>query len=391
MRFSPAIPSALCALTLLSASAAHASCDRSGLPPTTEIAELETPLGSICIELLRADAPKHVENFLYYLRNNLIAGTFFHRSVPGFVIQGGGFTVGQDDFEPVPPFNGNVMNEPCTLDTPADPMDPGGTQVCSYRGNDRGSVALAKNAGDPSSGNTNWYINLADNRENLDNQNGGFTVFGQVVEGMDVVDAIAALPIAHQTNTGFGVRSDDLVWIETALESSPVPLLEAPLSDPYGCFDPSLQVTVLDTGSLPSLVAVADPVVVPALLPLLPFTLSSPCGTPTTLASFVPNPPPPGCQDPQNDRIAVATTGPRSLLFPSGSAVFTALTCLEVEEALAQRALWRADYDTHLKDNLVLVTNTSVSGFHAVPALPALALGLFAVLLVIATRRRPVR
>ena len=141
-------PLVLCAALLVSAAQARAACDLGALPPGTEVAELQTALGSICIELLRTDAPLHVENFLFYLQNGSLSGTFFHRSLPGFILQGGGFTVGTEDFEAVPALNGPVTNEPCTLDTPLDPQDPGGIQICSIRGNERGTVALAKLDGD---------------------------------------------------------------------------------------------------------------------------------------------------------------------------------------------------------------------------------------------------
>ena len=382
-------PFVLCAVVLVSVAPARAACDRSALPAGTEVAEVQTALGSICIELLRNDAPLHVENFLFYLQNGLLSGTFFHRSLPGFVLQGGGFTLGAEDFEAVPALNGPVTNEPCTLDTPLDSEDPGGIQICSFRGNERGTVALAKLGSDPNSGTTNWFFNLADNRGNLDNQNGGFTVFGRVIgDSMDVVDAIAALPVTSLVPSGPNAGlSDDLVWIETVLERSPIPLREPLLLDAYGCLDPTLQVTLLATAALPSLAWVPDPVLVPVVPPLvMPYTLSSSCGTPTSLP-FVPDPGSPSCQDPQPDRIAVATTGPRSLL-TTGLGLFR-LTCLQVEEALAQRALWLADYEAQLKDNLVFVTSTSVqSALASVPMLPAFAAGLFACLLLVAGCRR---
>jgi peptidyl-prolyl cis-trans isomerase A (cyclophilin A) len=99
-----------------------------------------------------------------------------HRSVPGFVIQGGGFTFDMaTPLNQVPAF-APVVNEP-------------------EFANVRGTIAMAKLGGDPNSATSQWFFNLADNTANLDGQNGGFTVFGEVVgNGMDVVDAIAALP-----------------------------------------------------------------------------------------------------------------------------------------------------------------------------------------------------
>jgi cyclophilin family peptidyl-prolyl cis-trans isomerase len=140
-----------------------------------EIVRIETPLGSFDVELFEEDAPKTVENFLNYVRDGDFENSFFHRSIPGFVLQGGGFTFvdGQVDSVPTDPPVDNEFNQ----------------------SNLRGTLAMAKVGGDPDSATSQWFVNLADNSDNLDTQNGGFTVFGRVLgDGMDVVDAIAALP-----------------------------------------------------------------------------------------------------------------------------------------------------------------------------------------------------
>jgi cyclophilin family peptidyl-prolyl cis-trans isomerase len=327
---------------------ARAACNVTGVDPSNDVAELETSLGTVCIELFTTDAPLHVANFLYYANNSLLVGTFFHRSVPGFVLQGGGFTVGPLDFEVVPPDNGTVTNEPCTLDTPAPPPAVPGTMICSVRGNERGTVALAKTGGDPDSGTTNFFFNLIDNRANLDNQNGGFTVFGRVLgDDMDVIDAIEALTISSD---------DDVAWLESLVFPSG---LGAPLQQPpffgttYGCWDPSLQATVLDTPSLPGLAAVVDPDIA-----TIPYTVSVGCGTPTSLATFVETPGPPQCPD--VSRIAVDTSGPRSLLFPSGSASFVELTCEQLNDSLTERALWQGDFFDDFRSQLVEIETVTV-------------------------------
>jgi peptidyl-prolyl cis-trans isomerase A (cyclophilin A) len=135
---------------------------------------METSLGNICIELFDDIAPKTVENFLTYVRGGDYNGTFLHRSVQGFIIQGGGyFYLGGTTVSEVPK-DAPVQNE-------------------FNRSNLRGTIAMAKLGSDPNSATSEWFINLADNSANLDNQNGGFTVFGQVVgNGMAVVDAIEA-------------------------------------------------------------------------------------------------------------------------------------------------------------------------------------------------------
>lgn len=124
--------------------------------------------------MLSSDAPKTVTNFLSYVNDNSFDNSIIHRSVPGFIIQGGGFkaTIPVDSV----PEKSPVVNE--------------------YKlSNLRGTVAMAKLGGDPNSATNGWFINLADNSENLNSQNGGFTVFAKVIgSGMDVADAIAALP-----------------------------------------------------------------------------------------------------------------------------------------------------------------------------------------------------
>ena len=332
---------ALLAVCLLTGRA-NASCELSGTEaPGNEIAALETALGTICIELFSADAPLHVANLLFYANNDLLVDTFFHRNVPGFVLQGGGFRVGPTDFEVIPALNGPVTNEPCTLDTLAPPPAPSGTMICSVRGNERGTVALAKLGGDPNSGTTNFFINLADNRANLDNQNGGFTVFGRVLDSsMLVVDAIEALTIS---------TDDDLAWIESTVFPTGLaaPLQLPPFYDtPYGCWDPSVQATVLDTPSLPGLAPVADPDIATIF-----YTVGVDCGSPTTLATFVETPGPAQCPD--LSRIAVETVGPRSLAFPSGIASFVELTCEQLEESSTQRALWQVDFKNDFEAQLV--------------------------------------
>ena len=139
---------------------------------------VQTPLGDFEIELFDTQSPRTVFNFLNYVNDGDYAGSFVHRSVNNFVIQGGGFTFINGELGGVPQ-DPPVLNE---FDL----------------SNLRGTVAMAKLQDNPNSATSEWFINLADNSANLDTQNGGFTVFGRVVgNGMDVVDAIAALPTAN--------------------------------------------------------------------------------------------------------------------------------------------------------------------------------------------------
>ncbi|MFN4243955.1 MAG: peptidylprolyl isomerase [Tepidisphaerales bacterium] len=136
--------------------------------------------GSINIELFNS-TPLTKQNFLNYINSGRYHNVFVHRSVPGFVIQAGGF---------LSPNGAAVQTDPPILNEfNLSPKDAQG------RVNVRGTVAMAKVGGNPNSATSQWFINLGDNSGNLDNQNGGFTVFGRVFSGgMALADQIAALP-----------------------------------------------------------------------------------------------------------------------------------------------------------------------------------------------------
>jgi cyclophilin family peptidyl-prolyl cis-trans isomerase len=142
---------------------------------------IQTNVGAIDIDLYDTTAPRTVANFMGYLNSGRYKESFIHRSVPGFVIQGGGYTwdMPQNVINFVPAFPA-IVNE-----------------FSSSRPNVRGSIAMAKLGGDPNSATSEWFINLADNPD-LNTQNGGFTVFGQVkASSMAVVDAIGTLPLVN--------------------------------------------------------------------------------------------------------------------------------------------------------------------------------------------------
>jgi peptidyl-prolyl cis-trans isomerase A (cyclophilin A) len=139
------------------------------------IVRLQTALGSFDVNLYDQSTPATVTNFLNYVNSGAYNNTVFHRMVSGFVAQSGGFTYqGTQNL-------GNVtQNAPIA-------NDPKFSNV-------RGTIAMAKLSGDANSATNQWFINLGNNSANLDVQNGGFTVFGQVVgNGMTVLDAIGAL------------------------------------------------------------------------------------------------------------------------------------------------------------------------------------------------------
>jgi peptidyl-prolyl cis-trans isomerase A (cyclophilin A) len=134
---------------------------------------LETSLGNVKIELFEKEAPISVKNFLDYAGSGFYNGTIFHRVIPGFMIQGGGFTT---DFKQKPT-RAAIRNE-----------------AANGLKNKRGTLAMARTAA-PDSATAQFFINVADNdmlnRPNPDGH--GYAVFGKVVEGLDVVDRIKAV------------------------------------------------------------------------------------------------------------------------------------------------------------------------------------------------------
>jgi peptidyl-prolyl cis-trans isomerase A (cyclophilin A) len=140
------------------------------------IVRVSTSVGDYSIELLDDVAPLTVQNFLNYVAKDDFNGTYLHRVVEDFVVQGGGY-----GFE--------LFVGPIPIVT-----DPPVANEFSVS-NTRGTVAMAKLDGDPNSATSQWFVNLADNSGNLDNSNGGFTVFGNVLgDGMEILDAIDELP-----------------------------------------------------------------------------------------------------------------------------------------------------------------------------------------------------
>ncbi len=139
--------------------------------------KLQTTMGDIVIEMQSQAAPNTVKNFLNYVDSGFYNGIIFHRVIEGFMIQTGGFDTQMQQKRPNPP----IKNE-------------------FKISNTRGTVAMAKIGNDPDSATCQFFISIGDNSQNLDNQNGGFTVFGKVVEGMDIVDKIAAVKVANVLN-----------------------------------------------------------------------------------------------------------------------------------------------------------------------------------------------
>lgn len=136
---------------------------------------LETSKGKIVIELYADKAPKTVKNVLDYVKAGFYNGTIFHRVIPGFMIQGGGFTPDMTQKPTRPP----IQNE----------ADNGVL-------NQRGTLAMAR-TDDPNSATSQFFINVANNGflnfRGKTTGGWGYAVFGKVVDGMDVVDAIVAV------------------------------------------------------------------------------------------------------------------------------------------------------------------------------------------------------
>lgn len=148
------------------------------------------------MELFETQTPVTTANFLKYIDNGAYTNGIFHRSIRDFVIQGGGFRL----------VNGTDGTSLTAVSTFA-PI------INEFKiSNTRGTVAMAKLPDNPNSATSQWFINLADNSSNLDNQNGGFTVFGRIVfGGMNVIDAIEDLPVTKLNLNG---------------SSTPVPLID---------------------------------------------------------------------------------------------------------------------------------------------------------------------
>jgi cyclophilin family peptidyl-prolyl cis-trans isomerase len=176
--------------------------------------EMKTSLGAIVIELDAAAAPKSVANFLEYVKSGFYEGTVYHRVIKGFMAQGGGFDKTLKQKETRAP----IMNE-------GEAAEKAGLK------NDRGTISMAR-TGDPHSATAQFYINYKDNTM-LDSSNAknnvppqckaenappqckqmgwGYTAFGRVVQGMDIVDKMAEVPTGAGGPFGSDVPQTQIV------------------------------------------------------------------------------------------------------------------------------------------------------------------------------------
>ncbi|MEG3766604.1 peptidylprolyl isomerase [Alteromonas sp. 14N.309.X.WAT.G.H12] len=142
--------------------------------------KMETTMGDFVVELYRRKAPITVNNFLRYVADKSYDGTIFHRVVPGFVVQGGGYTVDYDErptYEPIYNESGNGLK------------------------NSLYTIAMARE-NDPHSATRQFFFNMNDNT-NLDpGRNWGYTVFGMIVEGEDVVESMTTVQREYQIALG---------------------------------------------------------------------------------------------------------------------------------------------------------------------------------------------
>ena len=146
----------------------------------TKMVKFETSMGDIVIELDEKAAPVSVRNFLRYVEEGFYNGTIFHRVIPNFMIQGGGFTVDMERKQTHEP----IVNE-----------------ASNGLSNVRGSIAMAR-TNVPDSATSQFFINHKDNGflDYVEGSRAGYAVFGKTIEGMDVVDEIAAVNTGIRNN-----------------------------------------------------------------------------------------------------------------------------------------------------------------------------------------------
>ena len=160
--------------------------------------KLETSMGDITIELFESECPVTTGNFLEYVKSGFYDGTIFHRIIPGFVVQGGGMLPGLRQKEAREP----IVNE-----------------ASKAPRNARGTLAMARTS-DPDSATCQFYINLSDNKS-LDctgrgPAGAGYCAFARVVEGMEIVDRMAAVPTGRRPPHS-DVPREDIVLSKAAL------------------------------------------------------------------------------------------------------------------------------------------------------------------------------
>ncbi len=148
------------------------------LAQATNQVKFQTSLGDFAVEVYPDKAPKTVENFLQYVKDKQYNGTLFHRVIPGFMVQGGGYT--------------QTMAEKPT-------REPIPLEAKNGLKNDRGTIAMARTS-NPNSATAQFFVNVVDNNNlNAPSPDGhGYAVFGKVIAGMETIDKIRAVPTGRQ-------------------------------------------------------------------------------------------------------------------------------------------------------------------------------------------------
>lgn len=197
-------------------SAALLSAGLLAMPAQATIVKVETNLGDFEINLYDESTPKTVTNFLDYVNDDAYTNSIVHRSIDDFVIQAGSYTWSIDtDAEPAQTeeqfnlidTNDVVMNEPLWS-------------------NVKGTVAMAKGT-DEDSATSGWFVNLNDeNVDNLDLQSGGFTVFGEVISGLEVVEQINGLPVYYLNSSITNLPLYNLAEDSTTFETENLVLIK---------------------------------------------------------------------------------------------------------------------------------------------------------------------
>jgi cyclophilin family peptidyl-prolyl cis-trans isomerase len=176
---------------LLTLAASALGAGQSSGQEKNPVVQIDTSLGTIKVELFEDKAPITVKNFLSYVDDKFFDGTIFHRVIPDFMIQGGGFESGMSQKRTKAPIRNEAAN---------------GVS------NERGTLAMAR-TNDPNSATAQFYINLKDNNF-LDQKNDprgvGYCVFGKVISGMDVVDKIAKVQTGNKSGHQ-NVPAEDVV------------------------------------------------------------------------------------------------------------------------------------------------------------------------------------
>ncbi len=167
----------IAALSLVSAAALPAA-QAADAPAAQPKVEFVTTMGKFVVQLDPARAPKTVTNFLDYVKSGFYKGTIFHRVIPGFMVQGGGFT-------------SDMKQKPTRAPIPLESQN-------GLR-NLRGTIAMARTS-DPNSATSQFFVNVADNASlDYPKPDGyGYAVFGKVISGMDVIDKIVAVPTKNE-------------------------------------------------------------------------------------------------------------------------------------------------------------------------------------------------